>query len=235
MLELRNIRIAIGQNHLFSAKEILLQRGVVALIGRNGSGKSTLIRTLLGEHPDADGSFRWNGQDLKELSPAAKAQLISVVYSRPQIFGNHTVFDVLALGRLPHQGVFSTLTRLDKAVIQRIADLLKIGAWFSKSFQVLSDGEKQLVMIGRALVQDTPIILMDEPAAFLDVVNRYELSVLLKQIADETEKLIICSTHQLDRLEKDCDQVLLIDQGELRLLTDQKAFLNTIHASFGIS
>ncbi|MBI3133256.1 MAG: ABC transporter ATP-binding protein [Bacteroidetes bacterium] len=235
MLELKDITVAVGERRLFAVKSLVLQKGMIALVGRNGSGKSTFIRTILGEHADFSGTVLVDGKNPESLSALQKSRLVSVVYSRPRIFGNHTVLDVLALGRLPYQNLFSKISAADLHVIDQMAGLLKIKDWYAKSFNVLSDGEKQLVMIGRALVQDTPLLLMDEPAAFLDVVNRFELSVLLKKIADETGKLIICSTHQLDRVEKDCDGVLLLADEELKLLTDSSNFLKTINASFGIS
>jgi len=234
LLELKDIQVSIGPRILFRSEDLRLQKGVVALVGRNGSGKSTFIKMLLGEHPDFAGLILLNGKNLNEIPMGEKSRLISVVYSRPQIFGNHTVLDVLSLGRLPYQNIFSKISSADLEVIDKISRLLKIESWYEKSFQVMSDGEKQLVMIGRALVQDTPVVLMDEPAAFLDVVNRYELSILLKKIADETGKLILCSTHQLDRIEKDCDRVLLIANQQMNLLENQNEFLKTINKSFDL-
>lgn len=234
MLELIDISISAGSKKLFDLEKLQLQKGVIALVGRNGSGKSTFIRTLLGEHAAYKGAVNLNGKNIDEITAGEKAKLISVVYSRPQIFGNHRVDDVLLLGRLPHQNLFSKASDKDFEKVNQIKALLKIDSWSEKSFQILSDGEKQLVMIGRALVQDTPVILMDEPAAFLDIVNSYELSVLLKRIADQTGKLIICSTHQLDRIESDCDGLLLIAHQKMNYYNQPTEFLKTINTAFGI-
>jgi iron complex transport system ATP-binding protein len=234
LLELKDISISVGTKKLFDLEELHLQNGVIALVGRNGSGKSTFMRTLLNEHTNYSGSVKLYGKSIHGIDASEKAKLISVVYSRPQIFGNHLVEDVLLLGRLPHQNLFSKASDEDLEKIKEIKSLLKIDSWSDKSFQILSDGEKQLVMIGRALVQDTPVILMDEPAAFLDIVNRYELSVLLKKIADQTGKLIICSTHQLDRIEVDCDGLLLIANQKMKYHTQPTEFLKTINTAFGI-
>jgi iron complex transport system ATP-binding protein len=235
LLELNDISISAGSKKLFDLEKLQLQKGVIALVGRNGSGKSTFIRTLLGEHANYKGSIKLNGKNMNEIGASEKARLISVVYSRPQIFGSHLVDDVLLLGRLPHQNLFSKANTHDLEKVNQIKILLKIDSWSDKAFQILSDGEKQLVMIGRALVQDTPVILMDEPAAFLDIVNRYELSVLLKKVADQTGKLIICSTHQLDRIESDCDGLLLIANQKMSYSNDSVEFLKTINTAFGIA
>lgn len=234
MLELNDIVIHAGSKELFQIDKLFLKSGVVALVGRNGSGKSTFIRTLLGEHNQYSGTIKLNGKLSSEIASSEKAKLISVVYSRPQIFGNHSVSEVMSLGRLPHQNLFSKISQEDIDKVNEVKKSLKIDSWSDKSFQILSDGEKQLVMIGRALVQDTPIILMDEPAAFLDIVNRYELSVLLKKIADETGKLIICSTHQLDRIEADCEGLLLITENKMIFLNEKSEFLKVINKAFGI-
>ncbi len=234
MLEFVDISISAGSKKLFDLEKLHLQKGVVALVGRNGSGKSTFIRTILGEHIAYTGSVKLYNRSINEITAGEKAKLISVVYSKPQIFGNHLVDDVLLLGRLPHQNLFSKTSEQDLEKVEEIKSLLKINSWSKKSFQILSDGEKQLVMIGRSLVQDTPVILMDEPAAFLDIVNRYELSLLLKKIADQTGKLIICSTHQLDRIESDCDGLLLIAYQKMNYHNQPGEFLKTINAAFGI-
>lgn len=234
MLNLSNIEIRVSDRSLFKLAELNLTNGLVALVGRNGTGKSTFLRTILGEHQNYLGDIKINGFELSKISKEEKAKLISVVYSKPEIFGHHTVREVLLLGRLPYQNLFAKVTEQDILVVEKNIALLNLDDFADKEFSILSDGEKQMVMIGRALVQDTPIILLDEPGAFLDVVNRYKLSDVLKKIVTETNKLIIYSTHHIDLLESHCSGVLLIANSEMKFLKDSNQFLPEIKRTFGL-
>ena len=123
---------------------------------------------------------------------------------------------------------------MDQGMVQEVIDQLKIVAFVDQKFSEMSDGEKQLIMIGRALTQDTPIILMDEPGAFLDLVNRHRLIEVLMELASKTSKLILFSTHEIDFLPMLCKKVLLIESEKLSVLKDPNDFISQIHQSFGI-
>jgi len=235
LLELENISINAGTKHLFKLNQLNLEVGLVALVGRNGTGKSTFIRTLLGDNKNYSGKINWKGKSLTEISPSERAKLIAVVYSKPQIFGNHTVIEVLLLGRIPHQNIFTKITSADWEITEKILDLLNLHDFRDTPFNILSDGEKQLVMIGRALVQQTPIILLDEPGAFLDLVNRYQLAALLKRIANQENRLVIYSTHHIDLLEEYCTGILLIDKEDMKFHNNNTLFLSTIRRAFNLS
>ncbi|MBL7899457.1 MAG: ABC transporter ATP-binding protein [Crocinitomicaceae bacterium] len=234
LLELKDITVSAGNQKLFDLDKIALDKGVVSLVGRNGSGKSTFLRTLLGEHKNYTGKILFNGKALNSYSVSERSKLISVVFSKAELFGSHSVKEVLLLGRLPHMNMFSVPSKEDEQMALKTAEVMRIVHLIDKSFAILSDGEKQLVMIGRALMQNTPLVLMDEPAAYLDIVNRYELSLLLKRIADETGKLIICSTHQMERLGLDSDHMLIIADQKMKLFSDKNEFIKVVHQSFGI-
>lgn len=234
LLEFKNISVSAGNQKLFDLHDLVLEKGVIALVGRNGSGKSTFIKTLLAEHKNYSGKIVLDGKEISAYNAAEKSKLIAVVFSKVEIFGNHSVREVLMLGRLPHMNMFSIPSTEDELLAHKTAEQLRIVDLLNKSFGVLSDGEKQLVMIGRALMQNTPLVLLDEPAAYLDIVNRYELSLLLKRIADETGKLIICSTHQMERLEHDTDGMLIIADQKMTFYSDQSMFKKVVHQSFGI-
>ena len=229
-----NIALQAGNKKLFHLPSLHLDKGLIALVGRNGAGKSTFLKMILGDHKNFTGSIFINGKNENEITSSQRARLISVVYTKPEIFGNHTVKEVLLLGRIPYQNIFSQISPEDRIKVEQIANLLEIDEMLHANFSILSDGEKQLVMIGRALVQDTPILLLDEPAAFLDLVNRYKLAQILKKIVVETNKLIIYSTHHLDLLNQYCNGVLLISDYQMEYLTEANLFAETIKVKFGI-
>lgn len=234
MLKFEHIILQAGDRELFRLNHLELTHGIVGLVGMNGSGKSTFIRTMLGEHNEYEGRIEIEGKSLHSYKRPELAKVISVVYSKPQVFGQHRVEDILMLGRLPYQGILAQTTDADRLVVYQIAARLRIEHLMNQTFASLSDGEKQLAMIGRALVQDTPVLLMDEPSAFLDIVNRYQLVEVMKQVAEESNKLIIFSSHHLDMISQCCDKVLLIDQGELRVLAEINRFEELIKQSFGL-
>lgn len=235
MLELKDIKIQVGERNLFHLSGSLkIGAGVYALVGRNGAGKSTLLRTISGLHQNFKGEIFFQDQNIREWEGRERAQKIAVVFPKSEVFGRHTVKDILLLGRLPYQGLLAVPTSTDFQVMDRVASELGLTQWLHREFNSLSDGERQLVMIGRALVQDTPVILMDEPAAFLDMVNRFELGQLLKKVAEKTGKLILCSTHQVERIESDFHGILLIAQNELKFVEDPPQFLPVIRKTFNI-
>ena len=133
-----------------------------------------------------------------------------------------TVEDVVALGRLPYTGLSGRLTSADRALVEDAMAQMGVGDWRKRRVQTLSDGERQRVMIAKALAQQTPVIMLDEPTAFLDMPNRYELCTLLRRLAHDEGKCIFFSTHELDIALTLCDAVALIDPPRLHLLpTDE--------------
>ena len=232
MLTFKNIELSIGKQLLFKTKEIVLKSGVVALVGRNGAGKSTFIRAILGDQELQAGQIFLGSDLIESYSARDLSKKIAIVYSKPQLFGDHTVQEVLLLGRIPHQNIWGMSSSKDLNIVSDVAKMISIEKLLDKGFQSLSDGEKQLVMIGRAICQSTDIIILDEPAAFLDVVNRRELISLLNRISKNEKKLIIFSTHHVETLKDDCDHLLIIDQKELFLSSNSDKFDELINNAF---
>jgi iron complex transport system ATP-binding protein len=176
-----------------------LQEGkVYALVGRNGVGKSTLLQSMAKLLPLISGEIRYEGISLKNLSRNQMARLIAFVESKFDGVEYLSVLDYLMLGRAPYTSLTGKLSETDKAFVNEISNELQITHLLEKSTTEISDGERQICSVARALIQETPIILMDEPTAFLDFINRQKLLELLIKIAAEKQKCIVLSTHDID-------------------------------------
>lgn len=187
---------------------------LVALLGRNGLGKSTLLRTIIGLQPALGGEVYLLGKSLRAYSPRALATLVSYVSTDNVKVGNLKVFDLVSLGRYPYTGWFGTLSQRDREVVMRSLALVGMEAYAWRDATCLSDGERQRVVIARALAQDTPIIVLDEPTAFLDLPNRYEVVLLLKRLAQEQRRAVVFSTHDMGIALKIADRVWVMCDGE---------------------
>ena len=170
---------------------------LVSLIGANGCGKSTLIRTLAGLQPALGGSIQIDGCNLALMDRKARAQKMSVVLTDNISVPNTTVHDIVALGRFPYTNWYGTLSEHDEELILQSIEIVGLQDFAYRSIDTLSDGERQRVMIAKALTQDTPFILLDEPTAHLDVQNRIEVMNLLKKLTVAANKAILLSTHEL--------------------------------------
>jgi iron complex transport system ATP-binding protein len=191
-----------------------LQPGeLICLLGPNGCGKSTLLRTLSGLQPTLAGHIEIEGEDLARLKPAAIARKISLVLTDKVHAGNLDVYSLISLGRYPYSGWLGRLSPADKAAIDHAISATHTGPFLDRKIDSLSDGECQKVMLARAIAQDTPLIILDEPTAHLDLPSRIQLMRLLHQLARDTNKAILISTHELDLALQVADQIWLMDSG----------------------
>lgn len=172
---------------------------LTCLLGSNGAGKSTLLRTLSGAQPPLKGEVLVNGRPLREIDRHTLSQTVGVVLTDKTAIGGLTVREVVALGRHPHTGFFGRLSRHDKRVIDDSIEACSIAHKANCFMAELSDGERQKVMIAKALAQECPIVLLDEPTAFLDIVSRIEVMSLLHRIATEHHRAILLSTHDIEQ------------------------------------
>ena len=212
--------LSVGYNtskQVFANLSFTLNDGdVVALLGVNGIGKSTLIRTLSGLLSPISGELLINGQSINQLSVQERAQHISIVLTDRIAIEYIKVFDFIALGRAPHTGWLGTLQENDLALIRQNIALLRIENLQAKWLNELSDGERQKVMIARALCQETGLIILDEPTAFLDFRSKAEILQLLKNIAKTLNKIVLFSTHDID--------LTLHHANTVWVMTEQKGF-----------
>lgn len=211
--------LAIGYTNRKQARHVIAERlqldlragQLVCLLGPNGAGKSTLMRTLAGLQAPLAGNVRVGGQEVASLSPVELARRLSLVLSERIEAGNLLVRELVALGRTPHTGWLGKLTASDQGAIQRALTATNTLDFAERRLHQLSDGERQKVMLARALAQDTDLILLDEPTAHLDLPSRVELMQLLHRLSRQTQKAILVSTHELDLALQAADTLWLLD------------------------
>ncbi len=198
---------------------------LIALIGPNGCGKSTLLRTLAGLQEPLAGSVQLKVvvapateeetfMDLKSLKLTDVARQISLVLTDSVQLGYVTVEQLVAMGRHPYTTLSGKLSKSDEKHIQDALKAVRLEAFSNRLVSELSDGERQRVMIAKALAQNTPIILLDEPTSFLDLPNRVEILLLLRTLAREMQKCILISTHEIDLAIRLADKLWLMNTGE---------------------
>ena len=185
---------------------------LTCLIGANGAGKSTLLRTIAGFQLPLEGTVVLGGDDVRALSPRQRAERMAVVLTdRPDVMCT-TVWEMVATGRAPFTGFWGRLSGKDRNIVTRSLRLVGIEWMADRTVASLSDGERQKVMIAKALAQQTPVVLLDEPTAFLDYPSRVEVMQLLLNIAHEEYKTVLLSTHDLDLALQTADRIWLFER-----------------------
>lgn len=213
--------LAIGYRHtgrkpmvLASGLNLVLKNGqVTGLLGPNGSGKSTLLRTLSGLQPAIQGAILVLGNPVISRNVKQTARILSIVLTERIEVRNLTVFEMVSMGRYPHNNWMGRISRTDRAMIDKALNQVHLSGYSSQLVDELSDGEQQRVLIARALAQDTPLIILDEPTAHLDLPNRISTMHLLKSLAEETGKSILFSSHDLDLALMVADILWLLKKG----------------------
>lgn len=222
-IEFRNLTLGYDDKTLFENVNISFRHGeFTSLLGRNGSGKSTLLRSIVKLQQPMSGDIILSGTPINELSTKKIAEQIAFVSTEEIRVPNLKVFDLVGLGRAPYTNWIGKLKNNDKKIVQESLEMVGMGSFAHKGVATLSDGERQRVMIARALAQETPIILLDEPTAFLDLPNKYEICLLLRRLAHEKKKTIIFSTHDLNVALELCDKLTIIDRQNLYYGTTQE-------------
>ena len=203
-MQLKTINLNIGytskKKQTSLAKNINIEVNnakLICLIGKNGIGKSTLLRTISSIQNKLDGEILIDNQNIENFNTTDLSKKISIVLTEKIPANNLNVYELIALGRQNYTNWIGTLTKKDKQQIDNAINLCKIEDLKSKKIDTLSDGQYQKMMIARAIAQDTPIILLDEPTSHLDINNKIEIFNLLKNIAKTENKIVIISTHEL--------------------------------------
>lgn len=223
MLQIKDLNIGYKNRCLLKDATVNFANGrITALIGRNGTGKSTLLRTLaglsFGHSQNYTGNVCLEGRDIFGMKPDELAKSLAFVATERIRISNLKCSDVVAMGRAPYTDWIGRLSDKDEEMVDNALRLTGMESFANRTMDKMSDGECQRIMIARALAQDTPNILLDEPTSFLDLPTRYELTDLLASLAHEENKMILFSTHELDIAINKCDDVALLADQTLYML-----------------
>lgn len=242
MIKCENITIGYGTRVIQHDLSFTLPDGeLIALLGANGCGKSTLLRTLAGLQPPLAGTYSLlslSGSGLSSLSEQSeRSKLIALVLTERLSVESATVRDVVAMGRYPYTSFLGTLTAADHRIVNEAMEQVGVADLADSFYNDHSDGEKQRILIAKALAQQTPVILLDEPTAHLDLPSRIHTLSLLRDIAHTQGKTILISTHELDLALRTADRVLLMmpkNKGAVLAAPQSLSDGQTLSQAFGI-
>lgn len=214
--------LSIGYTHNRQTRLVMgkinasLQQGeLVALIGANGAGKSTLLRTIAAYQRPLDGTITYPDGTINPHSPAELSTRLAVVLTSTEKALNIKIREIVALGRMPYTNIFGKLRSNDNMAIEQAMRMVGVEHLAERHMNTLSDGERQKTMIAKALAQETSIIILDEPTAFLDFGSRVQLMRMLKKLAHEQKKAILVSTHDLELALQIADRIWLMHNGNM--------------------
>ena len=192
---------------------------LVCLLGPNGAGKSTLLRTLCGFQPPIAGTVTISGSDITTMSAAEVARLVSVVLTDRPLTPSLTAAEMVGMGRAPYTGFWGRLSDDDRRLISEAMQTVGVDSLATRRMGQLSDGERQKVMIAKALAQHTPVIVLDEPTAFLDYPSKVAVMKTLARLAHDESKTILMSTHDLELAAQLGDELMEIENKHIRKIT----------------
>lgn len=192
---------------------------LVCLLGPNGAGKSTLLRTLCGFQPPIAGTVTISGSDITTMSAAEVARLVSVVLTDRPLTPSLTAAEMVGMGRAPYTGFWGRLSDEDRRLVSEAMQTVGIAPLATRRMGQLSDGELQKVMIAKALAQHTPVIVLDEPTAFLDYPSKVAVMKTLARLAHDEGKTILMSTHDLELAAQLGDELMEIENKHIRKIT----------------
>eukprot|EP01029_Cantina_marsupialis_P023158 TRINITY_DN572_c2_g1_i1.p1 TRINITY_DN572_c2_g1~~TRINITY_DN572_c2_g1_i1.p1 ORF type:complete len:352 (-),score=-15.67 TRINITY_DN572_c2_g1_i1:310-1365(-) len=214
LLQIRNLAIGYGNKVVADRLHADIPKGeLICLLGSNGTGKSTMMRTLCGFQPSLDGNVYMNHKPVEQMSERELSLQVAVVLTDRVVVPNATIEELVGYGRSPYTGMLGRLNSNDKQIVARAIQQCGIAHKKDSLLSSLSDGERQKAFIAKALAQDTPLIILDEPTAFLDLPARVEIMQLLRNIANASGKSILMSTHDLDLALQLADRLWLLQMG----------------------
>jgi iron complex transport system ATP-binding protein len=228
MLKINKLRVAYGLHAVLSEVDLELAPGeVLGLIGPNGAGKTSLIRAISGVLKPSSGSIQLDGRDLSNISESERARLLAVVPQSTQLPPAFTVWECVALGRTPHLNWLGQLGTQDRAKVEWALEVSEMAALKERRAGELSGGEQQRILLARALAQDCPILLLDEPTAHLDLHHQVALLGLVARMAAEQKLAVLLAMHDLNLAALYADRLALLVAGNIRAIGTPAEVLTT--------
>ena len=211
MLKTENLSVGYGNYTVIEGINLDINEGeILCIIGPNGAGKSTLLKTIATYLKPKNGVVYLNGKKIHDLKPKDLAKEMAVVLTERVNPGNMTGFDIISIGRHPYTDLFGRLSKNDKEIIIKSASSVNAEYLLNKNFFEMSDGERQKIMIARALAQEPKVLILDEPTSFLDAKHKIELTLLLRKLADEKNLAIVVTLHDIELALRISDKMALI-------------------------
>ena len=238
LCETQELAIGYGKTPLAEKITLGVWKGeILTLIGPNGAGKSTLLKTLAGQLSPLGGAVLLEGQSLTSYSGTARAKKMALMLPHTRRMELTTCFEFVSAGRIPYTGRLGILSEEDRKQVASALELVGAASLASRDFNCISDGQRQRVLLARAVCQQPEVILLDEPTSFLDVKGKIELLSILQKLAHEQQLAVILSLHELDMAEKISDAVICVSpQGVSEVMTPKKAFApENIRTLYGLS
>lgn len=216
MIEIRDLSTGYGRHIVGHSLNAQIHPGrLTCLLGPNGVGKSTLLRTICGFQPPLDGHVWIEGKALDQMTRKERSQSIGIVLTERPDIPDMRAEEMVAMGRTPYTGFWGTLRPEDSQHVEEAMQMVGISTLRHRMIHTLSDGERQKVMLAKALAQDTPCILLDEPTAFLDFPSKVDTMRLLHQLAHQCHKTVFLSTHDVEMAIQLSDELWLLSPEEL--------------------
>ena len=216
VLDTQNLSVGYEKNTVVSNINLTVRTGeIFSIIGKNGCGKSTLIRTVSGLQKKLDGKAEIMGKDVSRYKPSELAKTVSVVLTERIPDSLATGFDIVSAGRIPYTGIFGGLSQSDKQIINDAVELTGTQHIVGKKFDLMSDGERQKILIARAMVQQPKLIILDEPTSHLDISHKLEVMRILQRLAKENHIAVLMSLHDIFLALKFSDKIAVINSGEV--------------------
>ena len=191
----------------------------IVLLGKNGVGKTTFFKTLLTTIPLLGGEIKYNGKNFFKITPIERAKIFSFLLTSKTFDMFLKVEDLLHLGRFPHVHGWGRLTKDDHKVVDEFVEIFHLKEFLGENFSYLSDGEKQKCLLARTFIQDTPNVFLDEPGSYLDIKNKLELFLTIKELAQIKNRRIIFSTHDIESTSKVFDVFWFLDEINQQMVT----------------